>query len=285
MKKYTSTQTIKTQIPEYIEGIFNSKGILPTKRMIYEMMKIKQDIFPYLFGKSTWKSTFGSTRSVLSEVCKNLEKRDLQNVYSFCIAGIDYFYTNMEQVYYLAAKNNSEENEIVNCEKVRNHCNIQFQLCGIFEKLNLNFWVPNNDSSGEKQKTKYSNKTILDIYGKNIISLKKNNEFYYIDFVVFDENKKPILQIEVEETTNVGFGMERMSQTKFEFSDIKSFVVSNNKNYQKKTINYSNGTYKDLEAGFIFAKKIETLYNKSLKFEKNNQNFKNLVNKEFGLSL
>ena len=255
MKKYTSTQTIKTQVPEYIEGIFNSKGILPTKRMIYEMIKIKQDFFPYLFGTSTWKSTFGSTRSALSQVCKNLTKRQLNNVYSFAIDGIEYFYTDINQVFYLASKNNSEDNQIINGKKVRDHCNIQYQLCGIFKKLGLDFWVPNNDSSGEKNKTKYSSNTILDVYNKNIIKQKNGDDFYYIDFVVFDKNKNPILQIEVEETTNVVLGLERMSQTKYEHSKIKSFVISNNKNYEKKFIKYSNGTYKNLEANFIFAKK------------------------------
>jgi len=277
-----STETIDSTIPLYVKGIFEKTGKLPTKSMIYQMMKTKQKNEPHLFGNSSWNSTYGSTRSRLSEVCKNIPNRKLKDVYSFDFQGVDYFYTDINQVYELAASANAlEEIEDDYQFIAREHCNIQYELSGIFTKIGCKIWIPNQDSNGEKSKTKYEQKTINETYGENVLKMTTQNPFYWIDFVVF-ENDKPILQLEVEESTNVLKGMERMSQSKEFYNDIKSFVTSTKVNYQDLFNKVSTGTYKNLSANFINRNVIDKLYKKS-KTTKDIENFRKIVFKEFGL--
>jgi hypothetical protein len=284
-EKHTSTKTIKKQIPEFINGMFNIECSLPTKRKIYQMIKNKQIIEPYLFGKSSLESTYGSTRSALSNVCNKKIERELENVHSFSINGVDYFYTDIKQVFAVAARNNFNSDLNIDDKKIRKHCDIQYQLCGIFTKLGLDVWVPNQDSIGDRNKTKYGDKTISEKYLNHFVKQTSKDDFYYIDFVVFDKNNKPILQIEVEETTSVANGLERMSQTKEKHRQIKSFVTSSNKRYQKKFVLLSKGTYSDLSAKFINVKEIENIFNESKMVNQNDENFKMLVNQKFGLNL
>jgi hypothetical protein len=257
-----TTQTILNTVPTYVKGMFDLYGILSTKRMIYQMMKIKRHNEPYLFSDRDWGSTYGTLRSILSDFCRDKEcarVKNMKGLLSFNLEGVDYFYNDEEQIKLLAIQNNGKI-EITNTvlPKVREHCNIQFQLCGIFTKLGYKVWAPKQDTNGEKNKTKYESKTIGEVYNKNMNKQQTKDEFYWIDFVVFDKDK-PILQVEVEETTSVIGGLERMSNTKENNQNIKSFVTSNNSGYKKRFLELINGTYKELNAKFIDPKKIEKL--------------------------
>lgn len=282
-----TTQTIIETLPRYVKGMFDLYGVLTTKRMIYQMMKIKRHNEPHLFSDKDWVSTYATLRSILSNVCRGIEctrVKSMKGLSSFNFQGVDYFYTDEQQLHLLAVQNNGKI-EITNptAPKVREHCNLQYQLCGIFTKLGYKVWVPKQDASGDNNKTKYDGKTIGDIYSENIVKLQTKDEFYWIDFVAFDKDN-PILQVEVEETTNVIGGLERMSNTKETHQNIKSIVTSNKSGYKKRFLELSNGTYKEIGAKFIDPKKIETLYKKSLLInEGDNEGFKKLVSKEFGI--
>jgi hypothetical protein len=60
-------------------------------------------------------------------------------------------------------------------------------------------------------------------------------------------------------------------------------VTSTKPNYLKKFEEYASGTYENLGATFMDPQKIEKLYEKSLKVSENDEKFKKLVFKEFGL--
>lgn len=281
-------QTIVTTIPNYVKGMFDLYGILSTKRMIYQMMKIKRHNEPHLFSDRDWESTYGTIRSMLSEICKNKDSQRIEGLLTFNFQGVDYFYTEEEQIQSLAAQNSGKivfTNPIK--PKIREHCNTQFQMCGIFKTLGYNFWVSTLDILGDKNKTKYDGKTINDVYEDRLVKIQSKDDFYWIDFVVFDGDK-PILQIEVEESTEVHKGMERMSNVKEKHPTIKSFITSTKNNYEKKFKTLSEGTYKELSANFIEQKKIESLYKKSLKINddpKKFETFKKTVLSTFKLDL
>jgi hypothetical protein len=283
MKLPSASQTIKESIPLFVLWTIKNKGIFPTKGMIYKMIKTKFENEPHLFNGNDWTSTFGTTRSKISQVCKNEEGRSIKELHSFEYEGVDYFYTDNNQIYELALKNNSEELiEKTNKNKTRKHVNMQYQLCSIFTKIGYDVWVPKNDSSGKHSKSKYDDKTITESYETNLLNLTTKDKFYWIDFVVYD-NGNPILQVEVEESTEVLKGLERMKKTKKFFSKIKSRVTSTKPNYLKKFEEYTSDTYESLEAEFIDTEKIEKLFKKSQKVLPNDENFKNLVFKEFGI--
>ena len=175
-----------------------------------------------------------------------------------------------------------ESIEKTNKNQTRKHVNIQYQLCEIFTKIGCDVWVPKNDSSGDRNKTKYDNKTILESHQTKLLNLTSKDTFYWVDFVAY-ESGNPIVQVEVEESTEVLKGLERMINTKRAFNKIKSVVTSTKTNYQKKFEEYTNGTYESLRAEFIDTEKIEKLFKKSQKVQLCDENFKKLVFKEFGL--
>lgn len=283
MKLPSSTQTIRETLPLFIYGMFEKEGILPTKSIIYRMFKSKQENEPYLFGKSCWESTYGTIRSWLSEVCKEKENKKLKDIKSFNFQGVDYFFTDIEQVYKLAAVgNNIIQVSDSYSPKIREHCNIQYELCHIFSKIGYKFWVPNQDSSGSNGVTKYGDRTISEVFSEKLVSLTTKNELYWVDFVVFDRDK-PIIQLEVEQSTKVLAGMERMMQSKQAFKKIKSYVTSTNNNYIDIFNKFSDGTYKDLGATFLNRKKIESLYKKSISENIDIETFRSVVKKEFSL--
>lgn len=281
-----TTQTIVDTTLSYVKGTFDLYGMLTTKRMIYQMMKVKRYNEPHLFSDRDWGSTYGTTRSMLSEICKNKDSQRIEGLLTFKFEGVDYFYTSEEQLQSLAVQNNGKiDFTNSNNAKIREHCNTQFHMCGIFEKLGFNFWVSKLDTSGEKNKTKYDNKTISDVFEEKILKIQTKDDFYWIDFVVFD-GEVPILQLEVEESTDVHKGMERMSNTKDIHPNIQSFITSTKENYEKKFKHLSEGTYKDLSAKFIEPKKIESLYKRSLKIgddPKKLESFKKTVFNTFNL--
>lgn len=283
MKLPSASQTITESIPLFVLWTIENLGVFPTKGMIYKMIKTKFENEPHLFNNNDWTSTFGTTRSKISQVCKNKEKRSLNDLHSFEHEGVNYFYTDINQVYALATKNNSEESiEKTNKNETRKHVNIQYQLCEIFTKSGCDVWVPKNDSNGDRNKTKYDNKTIMESYETKLLNLTSKDTFYWVDFVAY-ENGNPIVQVEVEESTEVLKGLERMNNTKRVFSKIKSIVTSTKPNYQKKFEDYTNGTYESLRAEFMDTEKIEKLFKKSQKVSYNDENFKKLVFKEFGI--
>jgi hypothetical protein len=283
MKLPSASQTIKESIPLFVLWTIKNKGIFPTKGMIYKMIKTKFENEPHLFNGNDWRSAFGTTRSKISQVCKNEEGRSIKELHSFEYEGVDYFYTDKNQIYELALKNNSEESiEKTNKNETRKHVNIQYQLCSIFTKIGCDVWVPKNDSSGGRNKTKYDNKTIIESHETNLLNLTSKDTFYWVDFVAY-QNGNPIVQVEVEESTEVLKGLERMNNTKKVFNKIKSIVTSTKPNYLKKFQDYTNGTYESLSAEFMDTEKIEKLFKKSQKVQLGDENFKNLVFKEFGI--
>jgi hypothetical protein len=283
MKLPSASETINESIPIFVLWTIENLKVLPTKGMIYKMIKTKFQNEPHLFNNNSWGSAFGTTRSKISQVCKNVGSRSLKELFSFKHEGVDYFYTDINQIYGLALKNNSEEIiEKTNKNETRKHVNIQYQLCSIFTKIGCDVWAPKNDSSGDRNKTKYDNKTIIESYEKNLLNLTTKDTFYWVDFVAY-QNNTPILQVEVEESTEVLKGLERMYNTKKHFNKIKSIVTSTKPNYLKKFEDYTNGTYESLCAKFMDTEKIEKLFKKSQKVLNNDENFKKLVFKEFGL--
>jgi hypothetical protein len=283
MQLPSALQTLKDTIPLFIYGTIKNKNFLPTKGVIYKMLKTKHQNEEHLFNNNDWRSAFGTARSLLSQVCKNKENRSLPNIFSFNYEGVDYFYTNIEELHRLAVKNTSDEViENVDKKETRKHVNIQYQLCSIFTKIGCKVWVPKNDSNGEKNRTKYNDKTISESFNENMVSLNTNDPFYWVDFIVYN-NDSAIIQLEVEESTEVLKGLERMYTAKKAYGKINSIVTSTKPNYLKKFEEYASGTYENLGATFMDPQKIEKLYEKSLKVCENDEKFKKLVFKEFGL--
>ena len=74
----SASQTIRESIPLFVLWTIQNKGILPTKGMIYKMIKMKHENEPHLFNGNNWTSAFGTTRSKLSQVCRNEKNRNLK---------------------------------------------------------------------------------------------------------------------------------------------------------------------------------------------------------------
>lgn len=275
----TASETIRNSINSYVKWVIETKQLLPTKGMIYKMLKVKYDNEPYLFNENDWGSAFGTSRSMLSELCLKKLKIRLDSLLTIKYEGVDYFYNNEEQIYFLALCKNT--GHVIDNKNITEHTNIQYQLASIFTKIGYQIWVPKNDSNGQYKRTKYGN-TILESFNTKMVDLNVEDVFYWIDFVVYD-NGKPILQIEVEESTGVLGGMDRMYSSKCKCGKIKSIVTSTNPKYEKKVNEYGGGAYKSLRAKFMDAKKIETIFNESLKVSHNDEKFKKLVFKEFGI--
>ena len=94
----SSTKTLKNFIPKVVEHHAN-KGNFLTREVLYSMVRDHQDHNPWDYGKSKWSSTFGSLRSWISDVMRNKSERTLKNVHSFEKEGVQYFYTDIQQVF------------------------------------------------------------------------------------------------------------------------------------------------------------------------------------------
>lgn len=271
----------KKIVPYWINShILENGGKLPNRKDIYSKFFKFEKNYPEKFLTNQKGSAYGTLRASLSP-SKKEDFTKFPGVYFITIENETYFYTHKIQVTNLLTK--SMEVEKVELE-ARIHINTQYQLCGIFTKLGYSVRVPKNDLSGLKNKTSYNNETIKETFKETLVDFQIGDPTNNIDFLVFNQNNIPIVQIEVEETTGVLSGLQRMDKVKESNPNISSFISSSKRNYRKKFDEYSKN-YKNLSAKFITAKKIESLYNKSLKVCQNDENFKNLVNKEFCLSL
>lgn len=255
----SSTETIRIEVPRFVQYQV-SQGIFPTKTMIYEFIRSKQEREPYLFGKSKIESTQGTLRSFISQVCNSKVDREMKTLYSFNSDGVDYFYTDISDVFKLALASSgisiSDENSE---EKYRIHCNLQYELAKMFIDAGYKVWVSSTDVNGKKNMTKYG-KTIGDAFGEKLVSLSSDNVCYWIDVVVFNDDNKPIYLFEIEESTQVLKGLERMMDVKRKFKSVQCFVSSTKTEYEKVFHNYSANTYKDLECKFLNPKKIEKYF-------------------------
>ena len=255
----TSTETIRNEVPKYVHHMVSQLNIFPTKTMIYNFIYEKQVREPYAFGKSKIESTQGTLRSWVSDVCSGKIDRSLNTINSFRDNGVDYFYTDINDVFKLALSCSGSQGSESKNEKLRIHCDIQYQLVKIFLDGGYSVWVSSTDLRGQKNMTKYG-KTISESFGDKLLKLEPNHPCYWIDVVIFDEKMKPIYLFEIEESTQVLKGLERMMEVKRKHKGVKCFVSSTKPEYKKLFDQYSNNTYQDLNCKFLEPKSIEKHY-------------------------
>jgi len=249
----TSTSTIQKTVPKFVEYRADS-GCFPTKSEIYDFVKNHQINNPWDYGDSTLESSYGTIRSYMSDVVRNKETRLLKNVKSFEQDGVQYFYTNIEQLYKRISRNNNYDKDSTE-KSIRLHVDCQYMLADMGIYAGFETYVAHTDRHSP---TIFGN-TITKQFGEKLKNIPQSEDEHFLD-VIFYKNGIPYLQIEVEESTNVIKGMERMMECKRKYPNVRSLVTSSSDIYKVKFENYSNGTYKNLNAMFCTIEKIKQIY-------------------------
>jgi hypothetical protein len=273
----SSTSTIKKQVPKFVEYHAN-KGNFPTKTQIYDFVKNDQIRNPWNYGKSTLESSYGTIRSFISAVTTKKENRELKNIHYFEQDGVQYFYTDIEQVFQRVKIENGCDEDVVE-KPIRNHVDCQYMLADLGIYAGFETYIAHTDRYCA---TNFGGTIEKEFSGK-LKNIPKSEDENFLD-VIFYENGIPSLLIEVEESTNVIKGMERMMECKRKYPNVKSLVTSSSDSYKDKFEKYSNGTYKYLNASFCTIEKIKEIYHnvkKNGKFTTSSDKVKKMIRELF----
>jgi len=251
----SSIKTLKNLVPKVVEH-YAKKGNFVSKEVLYSNIRSNQDNNPWDYGKSKWSSTFGSLRSLISDVVRNKPDRILKNVHSFEKEGVEYFYTDIQQVFDRVQTDTNNDSIDGECPKVRPHVDLQYMIADMATYANLTTYVATTDT---QYPTSFGG-TIKKLLNGQLEKKHPSDNGYWLDLILTDGQK--IFNGEVEESTNVIKGLERLMDCQRKNSSSKSFVISSVDQYKAKFDKLIQQTYCDLNCVFLTCESIELLYTK-----------------------
>jgi hypothetical protein len=259
----SSTQTISELVPLFVYNK-NLKGLIATSNDIRVYLITVYNNTPSLFGDSELTSTLGSCRSMLSEIGKK-ENTRIKGIKKIVMNGVTGFYTDEANLIKCIFSN-----QIKGIEKERSnfiHTDTQYMLCDIFSQKGYKFFIPR----GDRDKKNSLGFNFNDTYGESISEIY-DSVGQNIDFVLMNSDNKVVALFEIEESTGVTSGLNRMIKFKTDskLKNVKSFVVSSQKAYKTKFEKESkSGVYKPLNSKFLEFNLIQDIFES----EERNVNF------------
>ena len=269
----SSTKTLKNLVPKVVEH-HAKNGNFVTKEVLYSIVRDHQEKYPWDYGQSVWSSTFGSLRSWISDVVRNKLERTLKNVHSFEKEGVLYFYTDIQQVFNQVQTVSNIESIDGECPKIRQHVNFQYMIADMSTYAGFRTYIARTDTHSL---TNYGG-SINSLLHKKLENRHPSDDGYWLDISLTDGSQT--FNGEVEESTNVHAGLERLMDGQRKNPTAKSFVISSLDQYKVKYDNLTQNTYQDLRCVFIMSKSVESIYNKVKsgdKFNINPDEMKNIL--------
>jgi hypothetical protein len=255
LQDMSSTKTLKNILPKYVKH-FAERGSFPTKEVLYSYVREHQKLNPFEYGNSKWTSTYGSLRSLVSDIVRNKPERILKNIHSFEKEGVQYFFTDIQQVFNKVETNSNIELIDFESPSFRKHVEIQYMVADMGIYAGFKTYVATTDT---QYPTSFGG-TIKKLLNGQLEKKHPSDDGYWLDLILTDGQK--IFNGEVEESTNVIKGLERLMDCQRKNSSSKSFVISSVDQYKAKFDKLIQQTYCDLNCVFLTCESIELLYTK-----------------------